>query len=116
LPDPVHPAPIAPLPALIPAPAQVDLPQAPPPEPQSPIPSRPVSPAPAPAVAPATPPVALRRGRRERRPPGEWWKIRTPAPIIPDDSSSEDELNVIDQDFEDVQFAGLAVGATMHRP
>jgi hypothetical protein len=39
----------------------------------------PSPPPPAPA-APATPPLALKRPRRDIRPPGEWWKVKTPTP------------------------------------
>lgn len=60
-----------------------------------------------------SPPLALRREPRIRKPPGEWWKVKpsNPAPSIPDDSPSEDELNIMDNDLEQVQFAGLASGA-----
>src|ERR671929_620035 len=45
-------------------------------------------------------PIALRRPRREIRPPGEWWKVRHPSPIIPSDSENDDD------DMEGVYVAG----------
>jgi hypothetical protein len=101
------PLPAVPAPAQPPAPVPVHLP----PE-LLPAPTPPRTPSPPPDPLPApTPPLALRREPRVRRPPGEWWRIRTPAPVVSD--SSEDELDVMDQDqdFEEVQFVGLASGA-----
>jgi hypothetical protein len=36
-------------------------------------------------------PIALRRPRRGVKPPGEWWKVRQPTPVIPSDSDDSDE-------------------------
>ena len=38
----------------------------------------------------ASPPLALRREPRIRRPPGEWWKIRQPTPIVAEESSDSE--------------------------
>ncbi|HVH78875.1 MAG TPA: hypothetical protein VM782_05770, partial [Stellaceae bacterium] len=88
------------VPAAVPPPADVVLP-----------PCR--TPSPVPSENPPTPPLALRREPRARRPPGEWWRIRTPDPIVAEDtsssSSSEDELNVIDQNLEE-EAGGVAIG------
>src|SRR5204863_373379 len=91
-------APVIPHPAPNPAPAEI-------PEPDC-------TPSPPPALpAPSSPPLAQRRQPRNRKPPGEWWKITHAPPAAPqptapapsssevpapvqDDSSSEDELNM----------------------
>jgi len=36
-------------------------------------------------------PIALRRVRRDPKPPGQWWKVRHPSPIIPSESEDSDE-------------------------
>jgi hypothetical protein len=60
---------------------------------------------------PPTPPIALRRPKRNVGPPGEWWKIRHPAPAI--DSDSDEDNNSIsadgdnDEDAVEVEFAGI---------
>jgi hypothetical protein len=36
-------------------------------------------------------PIAVRRPKRDVRPPGEWWKVRQPTPAIPDSDSEEDD-------------------------
>ena len=99
----VHPI-AAPHVAMPPAPQPPHM--SPPPSPQMPpvIHRVPTPPPLAPAV-PASPPLALRRPQRNTRPPGEWWTVRKPTPQI-GDSDSDDELDVIDADFVDVQFAG----------
>ena len=51
-----------------------------------------------------TVPIAIRRTRREIRPPNEWWKIRHPTPACGSDSDpSDDEL-----DEDSAEFAGAA--------
>ena len=41
-------------------------------------------------------PLAVRRPRRNVRPPGEWWKARQPTPAIPDtDDESDQSANVV---------------------
>jgi hypothetical protein len=35
-------------------------------------------------------PIALCRACREIRAPGEWWKVRHPAPVIESDESGDD--------------------------
>jgi hypothetical protein len=65
------------------------------------------SPDPDPNIRPPTPPLALRREPRERRPPGEWWKVNRPA-SVQDAPSDDDELNIQDQNLES---ADLAIGA-----
>jgi len=102
-------------------PLQHHLPQVQPP-PVVPVPVQPDPPERVP-----TPPLALRRTPRIRRPPGEWWKVPpapAPAPIpeVPefiaepepsaqDSDTSADELDVIDAGYTAVEFAGLASGA-----
>ena len=34
-------------------------------------------------------PIAQRRSRRDVRPPGKWWKVKTP--VTPDSDSKEDD-------------------------
>jgi len=59
------------------------------PEPQ---PAEPVLEMPHPAIADEIEqPIALRRTRREIRAPGEWWKVRHPAPVIESDESGDSE-------------------------
>ena len=53
---------------------------------------------------PITPPLAVRRPRRDPKPPGEWWKVK-PSVTVKD--VSEHELDLIDRGFEEVEFAGL---------
>ena len=49
-------------------------------------------------------PIAIRRTRREIRPPTEWWKVKHPTPAIESDSDgSEDEF-----DGDSAEFAGAA--------
>ena len=49
-------------------------------------------------------PIAIRRTRREIRPPTEWWKVKHPTPAIQSDSEgSEDEF-----DGDSAEFAGAA--------
>ena len=95
-----------------------DLPPAPAASLNAPIPEPPHTPvpesrSPSPPARSPTPPLALRRGTRVRNPPADWWRVGT---SVPADSSSEDELNVLDDDgMEEVEFvaesAGLAAGA-----
>jgi transposase InsO family protein len=69
-----------------------------------------------------TPPLALRRGRRDVRPPGEWWVLpRQPAPAIPSESesssssSSDEELSTVEDmlaDDEEESTDELALAAT----
>ena len=35
-------------------------------------------------------PLAQRRSKRVSRPPGEWWKVRKPIPVVPDSDFEED--------------------------
>ena len=70
-----------------------------------------------------TPPLALRRGRRDVRPPGEWWVLpRQPAPAVPSDSesstteSSDHELSAVEDmlaDDERMSPDELAMAATL---
>jgi hypothetical protein len=60
-------------------------------------------PSPSPPIIPEEHHIQPRRSTRISKPPGEWWKVRTPAPILESDDEDEDEL-------EDVQFAGVAAG------
>jgi len=46
--------------------------------------------------------IALQRAKRTVRPPGEWWKVREPTPMI---SDSEDE-----EDLDDEEDANAASG------
>jgi hypothetical protein len=66
------------------------------------IPTSPVTSSPAlsslPLDQPPTPPLALRRSRRNIQPPRQWWKVTHTPP--PESDSSEDE--------HDIEFAGLA--------
>ena len=49
-------------------------------------------------------PIAIRRTRREIRPPNEWWKIRHPTPAFGSDSDdSDDEI-----DEDSAEFAGAS--------
>ena len=49
-------------------------------------------------------PIAIRRTRREIRPPTEWWKVKHQTPAIESDSEgSEDEF-----DGDSAEFAGAA--------
>jgi Reverse transcriptase (RNA-dependent DNA polymerase)/gag-polypeptide of LTR copia-type/GAG-pre-integrase domain/Integrase core domain len=100
----VFPPPVAPE-SPISTPPPASPPSTPQPPPQSPLPTI-HSP-----ESPPTPPLALRRPRRNIQPPGEWWRIRHPPPISSDsegsdivDSESEDE------DFEGPEVAGVACG------
>jgi hypothetical protein len=70
------------------APQLPDIPPSPT-TPSSPSPSP--SPSPVPEVLlPSTPPLALRRSRRNVQPPGEWWRVRHPTPAIESDTSESD--------------------------
>ena len=88
---------IAPVLPLEPVP---DVPQTPP---ANIAPLVPVLDTPSPEQSP-TIPIAIRRTRREIRPPNEWWKIRHPTPAV--ESDSEDSGD----DFDDIdnEFAGAA--------
>jgi len=70
-----------------------------------------------PEAHPPSPPLALRREPRLRKPPGEWWRVRpSPEPMTEENSLSGDELNLRENDEEEevVEFAGLASGADPH--
>jgi hypothetical protein len=98
----------APLPQVAPAPLDaIPLPPATPPA--NPIqlePSTPISRSASPEQSISSPeppphiPIAIRRPRREIRPPGEWWKIRHPTPAVSDSDESDDENGA--------EFAGAA--------
>ena len=96
LPIPLPPIPDAPI--LIP-----DVPTTPPATLEEIEPLTPTihhSPSPEPHSSPELP-LALRRAKRNVRPPGTWRKVREPTPAIPSDSKdSEDE--------DDTHFAGAA--------
>ena len=55
-------------------------------------------------------PIAIRRARRDIRPPNEWWKIRHPTPAVESDSeASDDDLDDPDDlDEDNAEFAGSA--------
>src|ERR1700727_1083384 len=59
-------------------------------------------------------PIALRKQPRNRRPPGEWWKIRKPTPLIPDsdddDSNGEEEEASVVNHFEPNTYADAIKG------
>ena len=79
--------------APAPPPARSPSPPLPPTPPAqlAPLPAPPRHPVAAPAPSP-DPPMAQRRPVRNRRPPGEWWKVQpTPSPAVDSDSESEDE-------------------------
>jgi hypothetical protein len=79
----------------------------PPPSPQlPPVIHRVPTPPPIAPLAPPSPPLALRHQPQNVRPPGEWWTVRKPAPLVDDSEDSDDELDLIDADFVDVQLAG----------
>ena len=111
-PDPPHvqnPLPVLPIPLLpipdAPIPIPV-VPATPPPkleeiEPVTP-PSH-VSSSPDPQSSPELP-IALRRTKRNVKPPGEWWKVREPTPAIPSDSDDSEDSD----DESDGHFAGAA--------
>src|ERR1700678_3616144 len=91
------------IPPDIPAPLNLP-PDAPAKPPVDPIPLEPVTPTSHPSSEPETSsslPIALRRAKRNVRPPGEWWKLREPTPAISSDSEDGD-----DDDF--AEFAGAA--------
>jgi len=91
------------IPPDIPAPLNLP-PDAPATPPVDPIPLEPVTPTSHPSSEPETSsslPIALRRAKRNVRPPGEWWKLREPTPAISSDSEDGD-----DDDF--AEFAGAA--------
>jgi hypothetical protein len=96
-----HPTVPPPQPPAVPPPPPV---ASPPPSPQlPPVIHRVPTPPPIAPLAPPSPPLALRHQPRNIRPPGEWWTVRKPAPL---DEDSDDELDLIDADFVDVQLAG----------
>ena len=82
----------------------------------SPSPSPPPSPPPTlQNPAPPTPPIALRKPRRNVQPPGEWWKVRQPAPAVesesePDSDSGQSSSQDSSLEDEDGEFAGVAGG------
>ena len=92
-------------------------PQIAPVHPQEPVPNipltPPVNPAPLEPVDNPSPeqslnvPIAIRRTRREIRPPTEWWKVRQPTPVVGSESeASDDDLD--DSDDDNAEFAGAA--------
>jgi hypothetical protein len=98
-----HPTLPPPQPPAIPPPPVAS----PPPSPRlPPVIHRVPTPPPIAPLAPPSPLLALRRQPQNIRPPGEWWTIRKPAPLVHDNEDSDDELDLIDADFVDVQFAG----------
>jgi transposase InsO family protein len=105
--EPANPVPVN----DIPLPAQ-PLPDVPATPPANPIPLDPVTPdshhstSPAPISSPDSPdlPIALRRTKRNVQPPGQWWKVREPTPMILSDSSNG-------EDEDDEEFAECAGAA-----
>ena len=71
----------------------------------NPLPLDPDSPErnPSPELSPSVP-IAIRRARRDIRPPAEWWKVRHPTPAITSDSDDSDDEN--DEDI--AEYAGAA--------
>ncbi|KAG6832676.1 hypothetical protein H0H93_013470, partial [Arthromyces matolae] len=75
-----------------------------------------------PVPQPASPPLALRRPRRNVQPPREWWVVQhepvpaessdeeqdQPEPELGSDLEPDVEPEPIDPGFETVQFAGTA--------
>jgi hypothetical protein len=86
-------------PIIAPAPLEPppNVPATPPPIPHVPEPT------PSPEASP-TVPIAIRRARREVRPPTEWWKVRHPTPAISSDSDDSDD----EMDEDHAEFAGAA--------
>ena len=79
----------------------------------------PDSPPPAPPVdfPPDHPPTPPRRTTRISRPPGEWWKVRHPAPpeAEPPVLWSDDEVDEVEEDdVDDGQQANFASQSTPH--
>jgi hypothetical protein len=90
----VHLEPVINVPATPPA---NPVPHEPAVHPESPEPN------PSPQQSPNVP-IAIRRTRREIRPPNEWWKIRNPSPAVGSDSDDSD-----DDFYEDsAEFAGAS--------
>ena len=109
----IAPAPLEPHPN-VPAPLE-PLPNIPVTPPANPLPlDSNSSPEPSPTI-----PIAIHRVRREIRAPTEWWKVRQPPPVVPNDSDNSD-----DEDNDDTsEFAGAAhdldpksLKATLGRP
>ena len=94
----IAPAPLEPHPN-VPAPLE-PLPNIPVTPPANPLPlDSNSSPEPSPTI-----PIAIRRARREIRAPPEWWKVRQPPPVVPNDSDDSD-----DEDNDNTsEFAGAA--------
>lgn len=116
---------LAPTPTIAPSVVQMPMaehlnppsaaqPEVPPvPSTPTPVPSElPSAPSTPPSVeeppSPPTPPIAIRRPRRNIKPPRAWWKPREPTPVVPSDSESESGSDSLDEGFEEVQFAGVA--------
>ena len=59
------------------------------------------------------PPLAIRRTRRNVKPPGEWWKAREPTPAI-ESSSENDDDDDYDPSEEEEESAALA--GTVYEP
>ena len=81
----------------------------------SPSPSPPPSLPPVPEVSPpSTPPLAVRRPRRHVQPPGQWWRVRHPTPVIESESfdfnSEESDLQESNSEDENVEVAAVAGG------
>ena len=77
------------------------------------VPERPLDApaAPDPPAPPPAPPITPRRSARARKPPGEWWKVRQPTPIIPDSDDDDEIANfALEDSFAEVEFVGSVSG------